>query len=58
MGLLGAEPIVKDVLAILTTSLSTALSALTTVSGVTVTLPAPDATNGFHGYLTDPTLLP
>ncbi len=59
MSLPGAEPIVKEVLAALTSGkLATALSALTTVSGVTVDLPAPDATTGFHGYLTDPSLLP
>ncbi len=58
IGLFGAEPIVKDILDVLTGGLTDALATLATVNGVTVALPAPDAATGFHGYLTDPRLLP
>ncbi len=54
----GAEPIVSQVLTALSSGLATALSALGTVSGVTVALSAPDADTGYWGYLTNPILLP
>jgi len=58
MSMLGMEPIIADVLALLKAGMAAKVSLLLSVDGVSVALPLPDPTSGYHGWLTDPTLLP